>query len=113
MAVAGPTLVSDRSAEVWTVLLTEDVLLAVLGSGVALGPVLAALAVLVSVLPLGTLGLTWRTRVNVSVAPAGSVEPSGGPLSWVNDTRVVFAGGVSVVWTAWASDGPLLVVVIV
>src|SRR6266516_2029027 len=93
------TLVTLMSADVVMTVLNAEVLLARLRSGV----VLVTDAVLVMVVPLGVFGLTWTTRVNVSVPPAGSGPPVGGPESWVNDTRVVLAGRLSLTFTFWAS----------
>ena len=66
--------------------------------------------------------MTLTTSVNVALAPAANVPrvavtvpvpPTGGvvrvnagPLSWVKDTNVVFAGMTSVIVTLRASLGP-------
>jgi len=107
--VAGPVLLSTRSADVATVELTVEELLPLLGSLV----VLVTFAMLEIVEPAGALAFRWRIRVKVCVAPAASGPMSGGPESCENDTSVALAGGVSLVLTFCASDGPLLVVVIV
>ncbi len=65
LAVGGPVLVTARSAEaaLLTVSVVEDVLLAVLGSGVVL---LLIVAVLMICAPLATVVLTVTVIVKVS-----------------------------------------------
>src|SRR5438132_3583158 len=118
-AVAGPVLVTARSADVATVVVTVDVLLAAFVSVV----VVAAEAVLVMVEPLPTC----TTIVKVAVAPAASVglvsvivpvPPGAGvklvkPAGWVSETNVVPAGVSSVREMFCASLGPAFVSVIV
>src|SRR5438105_4204135 len=106
MASAGPVLTIARSADVFTVLTKVELLLFPLGSNV----LVATCAMSVTVERLGSLAGMWSTRVNVWLLPAGSGPPDGGPLSWMNDTRVALPGRMSVVLTPWASDGPALVV---
>src|SRR5947208_1190455 len=61
-----------RSAWATTVLETVVVLLPALGSGVALSPVLATLAVLLAVEPLAVLEFTRAVMMNVCVAPGAN-----------------------------------------
>src|SRR5258706_356693 len=93
------------SAETFTVVLADPVLLPELGSGV----VLDAVAVLLMVEPLGTLAPTWTTMVKLGVAPAATVglvkvtmpvPPIAGavvvqPAGAVAETNVVPVGTVS------------------
>src|SRR5216683_5389301 len=90
---------------------------------------LETVAVLVMLVPAGVLELTWTTTVNVANAPATRVgavplivpvPPTGGlvnvkvgPLVWLSETKVVLAGTLSASCTFWASEGPLLVSVMV
>src|SRR5260370_406390 len=90
---------------------------------------LETVAVFVMLVPAGVLELTWTTTVKVAEAPAARVAvvplivpvpPAGGlvnvkvtPLFWVSETKVVLLGTLSVSWTFWASEGPLLVTVMV
>src|SRR5439155_1622682 len=114
-----------RSAEVLTVVLTDELLLARLGSGV----LLLTEAVLV-IVPAEVLELMVTTRVNLSVLPVPTVPPVGVPVTvpadWayvkpsgfmpltaVADTNVVPVGTMSVSDTPAAALGPLLVSVIV
>ena len=112
---------TDRSADVFTVVVAVAELFAGVGSFVG---ELAA-AVLVIVAPLATLALTFTTTVKAATAPAGSeamlqltvppaptaglVHEKAGPVFWARETNVVPAGRVSVTAAVWASDGPLLV----
>src|SRR5260221_416212 len=90
---------------------------------------LDTVAVLTMFEPPGALELTWTTTANVAEAPAAMVAvvpeivpvpPTGGlvkvkvgPLVWLSDTKVVLAGTLSVSFSLWASEGPLLVWVMV
>ena len=105
--------------------ITVEELLAGLGSLV----VLETDAVLLIVVPSGTLELTFTTSVKVAVAPAarlamlqltapvpptiGVVHVNVGPEFWVNERNVVLAGIVSLSPTLTASLGPGLETVIV
>src|SRR5262249_17817981 len=117
-AVAGPVLVTARSAEVVTVVVAVAVLLVASGALVAL----VTVTELVMVEPFNALELTWATMVKVAEAPAARdvvvkvVVPApanAGAEVWVEDTRVALAGRVSVTVTFWASEGPALVTVMV
>src|SRR5437763_1882168 len=115
MALAGPVLVTARSARAWTKVEAVPLLLPASGSVV----LLVAVAVLLSSAPSGTLGLTCATTAKLAEAPAASVailsltflptrrtsEP--GPLVWVWETKLSPAGSRSDRATAWASLGPL------
>src|SRR4051812_21224174 len=109
-------LVTERSAAALTVVVSVDELFSELVS-----VVLATLAALVSVLPLGVEALTWTTSTNVcGPLPAGNVPrvlftapvpPTVGvvllqPVGPVSETNVVPAGRVSLSDTACASLGP-------
>src|SRR5256885_2030471 len=90
---------------------------------------LDTVAVFVMFEPPAALELTCTTTVNVAEPPAARVAsvplmvpvpPTGGllklkvgPLVCVSDTNVVLAGMVSVSCTFWASEGPLLLTVMV
>src|SRR5947207_99216 len=90
---------------------------------------LETVAVLTMLEPLGVLALTCTTTVNVAAAPAakvasvpvivpvpptaGLVTVKVGPLVWLSETNVVLVGMLSVSCTFWASDGPLLLTVMV
>src|SRR5260370_334006 len=90
---------------------------------------LDSVAVFVMFVPLGVLDMTWTTTVNVADAPAATLAavpvivpmpPTGGlvkvkvgPPVWLSETKVVLVGTLSVSCTFWASEGPLLVTVIV
>src|SRR5687768_2003182 len=118
-------LVTARSAEALTVVVEVPVLLAGLGSVVALAPT----ALLVIVVPAAVLELTFTTIVNVAVSPGSTVPfenttfpvpPTGGalmlqplPVVTIADTNVVFAGTASVTDTVCASLGPPLTKLIV
>src|SRR4051812_33153379 len=100
-------LVTERSADALTVVVSTAVLLAASASVV----VLATMAVLESVEPWRLLALTLTTMVKVAVAPAAKVgtvaltvpvPPTGGvarvkvgPLVWVAETKVVPTGTTS------------------
>src|SRR5262249_22531148 len=91
MAVAGPVLVTARSATAWAVVLTVELLLPEVGSVV----LLLTVAVFFSAAPSSTLGLTCAITVKLAEAPAASVAmvslmllplPPGvkaGPLVWL------------------------------
>jgi hypothetical protein len=86
--------------------------------------VVVALAVLLSV-PSGALADTFATMLNVAVAPEarlalvhvmvpfvptlGLLQTNAGPVFWVVETNVVFAGSASVSETLVAGFGPLFV----
>jgi len=75
---------------------------------------------------IGVFALTFTIMVNVAVAPdanvaseqltlpvppsPGSVHEKDGPVFWLNETKVVFAGTASVSVTVCASLGPLFVI---
>src|SRR6266498_1086249 len=116
------SLVTPRSADVFTVVVATAVLLPGTTSGVVL---LRKVAVLVIVVPLGVLELTWTTMVKTaawlgsrvaSVAMMKPVPPgagcwvmvNAGPEFCVTDTNVVLAGVASVSCTFSAVLGPLL-----
>src|SRR5438477_1367 len=123
--VGEPVLVTARSAEVCTVVMTASVLSLLLGSAV----VLAAVAALVIVEPFAALEFTFTTTVKTAVSPLAivalekttlPVPPTAGalvdqplPVVTVADTKVVLVGTASVTVTLCASDGPLLVKLIV
>src|SRR6266446_2161491 len=116
-------MVMPTTAEVTTGVVT----VAECGLVVSVG--LDTVAVLTMLEPLGVLALTWTTIVNVADAPAARVAsvpvivpvpPTGGlvkvkvgPLVWLSDTKVVLVGTLSLSCTFWASDGPLLLTVMV
>src|SRR2546423_1145685 len=113
-------LVTERSAavEVSTLVVAVALLLSRFLSLVSLD----TLAVLLITVPAGVSALTFTTRMNVALAPlanvsrlavtvpvspaAGVVRVNAGPLSWVKDANVVFAGMASVIVTLRASLGP-------
>src|SRR5438128_2614160 len=109
LAMPGPVLVTARSAEVATVVVTVDMLLAGLGSVVLL--VIEAMFVIVE--PPGALLMRVTTRTNLSVLPPHTIPPVGVPvtraadcvyvkpsgfipLTAVADTKVVPVGTISV-----------------
>src|SRR5258708_6406994 len=116
-------MVMPTTAEVTTGVIT----VAECGPPASLG--LDTVAVSVMFVPLGVLGLTCTTTVNVAEPPNGRVgavplivpvPPAGGlvkvkvgPLVWLSDTKVVLAGTLSVSCTFCASEAPLLVTVMV
>src|SRR3954463_11040242 len=92
--------------------------------------VVAAVAVLVTVVPVGVAASTLTTMVNTAVSPLATeafekttlpVPPTAGGLGIVQpepvvttaDTNVVLVGTASVTVTVCASDGPLLTKLIV
>ena len=93
--------------------------------GVGSGVVLAAVTVLVMVVPFGVEVLICTTMVKVAVSALATealekttlpVPPTAGaavdqpvPVVTVADTNVVFAGTASVTVTVCASDAPALV----
>src|SRR5262245_11513995 len=117
--------VTARSANACTVVVAVPVLLAGVGSTVAL----AAVALLVIVAPLAVVEFTFSTIVNTAVSPGATVAfekttlpvpPGGGaltpqptPVVTTADTNVAFAGTASVTVTVCASDGPLFTKLIV
>src|SRR5260370_329513 len=122
--VAGAELVTTRSARLTTVPLTVAELLAELGSGV----LLLTEAVSLKAAPSARVSGAETTRVKVSTWPEATaavavsvtllpdwakVKPSGLPAAGVSDTKTEPAGRVSLRTTPWASEGPLLVRVIV
>ena len=123
--VAGPLLVTLRSALVATVAVVVELLLPLFGSLVAAD----TLAVLATLLPFGADGVMRMTNENAADPPAGNeprlqeivpVPPTAGveqmkagPLVWLAETNVVLAGVVSVRETVEALDGPLFVTVTV
>lgn len=96
-------LTIDRSADVATGVVTDDVLFAALGS--------LLVEVTVAVLTIEPVALdgTVKVDVNVTLEPAGIVPSEQGngvvhaPLF---ETNVTPAGGVSLTVTPVASDGP-------
>src|SRR5437660_483734 len=119
-AVAGPVLVTARSAWLVIVVFTVPVLLAEFDSAVVVVPV----AELVSTVPLAMAASLVETvivavavapeatvpKVNVITLPLTLTPPPGGTLApWI----VSSPGTVSVTTTFWASLGPLLVTAIV
>src|SRR5262249_25243858 len=118
-------LVTARSAIALTVVVAVPVLLAGVGSVVAL----PAVALLDSVAPFGVAELTCTTIVNTAVSPAATVAlenttlpvpPTAGalrlhptPVVTTADTNEVLAGTASVTVTDCASLGPLLTKLIV
>src|SRR5436305_1355685 len=109
-----------RSACVCTVVVAVPVLLPGVGSVV----VVAAVAELLMVAPLAVLALTWTTIVKTAVSPAATVAfektigpevfvPQPVPVVTTAETSEVFAGTASLTVTVCASDGPLLLKLIV
>src|SRR5256885_203551 len=100
------------------VVVTAELLFALLGSG---GVELTA-AVFVLVAPDGALGETLKVNWNAALAPganeafmqvivpgpptAGVVQVNGGPFCCDAETKVMFAGTVSVSVTFAAAEGP-------
>src|SRR5882672_10233969 len=115
-----PLLVTERSARAMTAVVAVAELFPGTGSNVSL----FAVAVLLSVVPFGVLGLTLTTSLNVAVAPAPNVEIvqltvpvsptagaeqlNAGPLICANERNVVLAGVASVNEALTASLGPRL-----
>jgi hypothetical protein len=106
------------SADVLTVVDATDVLFAGVGSVV----VLLTVAAFEIEEPFGVPALTLTVSVMVAEPPLMSVpalQVTAGPAAThvpcdgVAETNVVFAGSVSDTETPFASDGPLLVTVIV
>src|SRR5450755_4159813 len=101
---AAAVFVTDTSAPAPVRVVTVELLLARLGSGVAA----VTSAVLVIVVPLGVLGDTRTTTVKLAVAPrasvpivplivpvpptAGPVKVNAGPEVCASETNVVLAG---------------------
>src|SRR5712692_2405331 len=101
-------LVTARSARAWTVVVAVLLLLPEVGSVVAV----AAVAVLLMIVPSAVLELTLTTMVNTALSPAVTVAfekttlpvpPTAGelvlqpePVVTTADTNVVFAGTASV-----------------
>src|SRR5437762_3423007 len=119
MTLAGPVLVTERSALLTTVVSMLELLLLELVSGV----LLVIVAVLCRTLPLASEALAVTVIVDVALALAASVErvkvttlpltvtpPPDGAVA----PRIVSPDGmVSVTMMLCASEGPLLVTVIV
>src|SRR5437763_547286 len=113
--LAGPVLVTDRSAVVATVVVVVELLLPGLRSAVDE----VMVAVLLMVEPLAADGETRAVIVNNPTAPTGNeamlqiavapvVQVKVGPEICVSDTNVVPAGSTSDQLTLAASEGPLL-----
>ena len=116
-------LLTPKSAEVLTVVFTVDELLPELGSLL----VVEMVAVFERVELFGALGLTWTTKVKVAEAPLamlateqftvpvaptdGVVQANAAPVFWVQETKVVLVGTVSLREMFSAVTGPLLVTV--
>jgi hypothetical protein len=125
VTLLGPLLLMARSAEAATVLLTVEVLSALVGSLV----LLVTLAVLLMLELLASLDRAWTTRVKVALAPEakltmlpltvpvppgdGLLKRKPGPPVWDSETKVVPEGTTSVRLTFCASEGPALVRVMV
>ena len=86
-ARTGPAFLTLRAGGLNTVVVTEALLLAKFGSAVA------DVTVAVSVTAVLFAAVAWNLALNVAVAPAGSVPPTGGPDVWVK-TRVPNPAGV-------------------
>src|SRR5438874_1395901 len=115
----GTFLVTAKSAVVVTVDDTVELLL----PGTLSDVVVVTFAVLLIIEPAVAAGDTCATSVNAALVLGGSVamlhetvapvvQVKVGPVFWVRETNVVFAGSVSVQLTLDASDGPLFVTVI-
>jgi len=117
-----PVLVTDRSADVLTVVIAVAVLLAGFGSKVAE----ATVAVFAITVPVTTLALTLTTSVNIELPTANDglvqltvpVPPTAGavqvhPAGVASETNVVPAGRVSARVADTATLGPAFVAVIV
>src|SRR5260370_148286 len=118
-----PVMVMPTTAEATTGVVT------VAECGLVESVGLDTVAVLTMFEPPAALGLTCTTTVNVAEPPAARVAvvplivpvpPTGGlvkvkvgPLVWLSETKVVLAGMLSVSCTFWASEGPLLLTVMV
>src|SRR2546429_346872 len=119
MTVAGPVLVTARSAWVLTVVVAVALLL----PGTVSVVEVVAVAVLLSVPLFAALGLTRATNWNEADCPLASdamvslialpvlFSVKEGPLAWLCDTKVVPAGSVSARVTLAAAPGPVLVTV--
>ena len=111
---AGPVLTTDKSAEVFAVVYSVDVLLPGFGSVV----VVITVAELVIVVPLGMSGSTAAVIVRVTTAPLARVPmvqtgDSQEPLDGLALTKERPAGRMSLTDTFCADDGPLFDTVIV
>ena len=113
VTVAGPDLVTARSADAFTVVLNDDVLFVGVGSGVlddtvALfviePPWLGAVTLMVNVVEEPDAQVA-RVQVTEALPALVQVQP---PLEALTDTNVTPAGRVSVTETLAAADGPLL-----
>ena len=110
--VAGPVLVTDRSAEAVTVVVATDVLFpgagsavveatdAVLVREVAWAPAVMTMVIVGAVVPVASAG-----RVQVTDALPVFVQVQPVPVA---DTKATPAGRVSVTETLAASEGPAL-----
>jgi hypothetical protein len=124
MTVAGPVLVTNRSALVpVTVVVVVALLLAGLGSEV----MLVTVAVFVMMVPAGVAALTFAVNANVAVAPlakvakvaitvpvpptGGVVNVAAGPEVCTKLTNVVPAGSTSGNDALLAASGPALLTV--
>src|SRR5260370_13081 len=113
-----PVMVMPTTADVTTGVVT----VALSSPGVKSGLSLLTVAVLMMFEPFGALPRTWTTTVNVAEAPAarlavvplmvpvpptaGLVKVKAGPLVWLSETKVVFAGRLSVSCGFGAAAGP-------
>jgi hypothetical protein len=118
--VEGPLLVTERFVLVATVVAAVELLFPVIASLV----VEVTVAVLVIVEPEAAEGDTCTVMANVALAPEANVamlqetvvpvvQVKVGPVVWFSDTKVVFAGSVSVHETFAAVEGPALATVMV
>ena len=115
VTVAGPVLVTDRSAEVVIAPVTVEELLPLLGSEVvelteAVSEKFAPFARVLGALTTTTKVSVWplATVVAVAVVPL-TVKVSGLVAEGVRETSTAPVGKVSLRLTLWASDGPLFV----
>jgi hypothetical protein len=112
VAVEGPVLAVDKSADAPTVVVAVAVLLPGVGSGV----VLVAVATLFSIVPLATEANTVALMVSVWLLPAASVPtaqvgPDQLPCVAVAVTPVSPDGNASLTDTFCASEVPLFLTV--
>lgn len=109
--VAGPTLVTARSAEAVTVVFADDELLPATGSGVVvlieelLVKVVACAGAVTTMVKLvdDPVAQVARVQVTETLPALLHVQP---PLLGVTEPKVTPAGSVSVTVTFAASDGP-------
>src|SRR5229473_5788785 len=109
VAVAGPVLVIDRSAEAATCVAAEAVLLAVFGSGslpftVAVLVTVPAVAGAVALMVIVALAPEARLPTEQVTVPEAKVQV---PWLEVAEPKVTPLGRVSVTVTPVAGDGPL------